>query len=223
LSTTARLQLGSPRQILQGQSYLPRTEALENRVSLCITAAFLSPKPPSTKLFILYGELAGNRTQDPRLKRALLYQLSYELSPFVINDIRRWILAAQIGTKMYRFCTALFAHFLVLPLASYDRGFELAFETSGSEVGAAGGHGGRLVPHQFLHCLQVNTLDDQSVCEGVPAIPEPGIVAKGVPANIVRTPSSTGFMARTCSLRHEKYECVAVSKDSVRVFGAVLE
>ena len=28
------------------------------------------------------GELAGNRTQDPRLKRALLYQLSYELSPF---------------------------------------------------------------------------------------------------------------------------------------------
>ncbi len=25
------------------------------------------------------GELAGNRTQDPRLKRALLYQLSYEL------------------------------------------------------------------------------------------------------------------------------------------------
>ena len=26
------------------------------------------------------GELAGNRTQDPRLKRALLYQLSYELT-----------------------------------------------------------------------------------------------------------------------------------------------
>ena len=25
------------------------------------------------------GELAGNRTHDPRLKRALLYQLSYEL------------------------------------------------------------------------------------------------------------------------------------------------
>src|SRR5580658_6304677 len=25
------------------------------------------------------GELAGTRTQDPRLKRALLYQLSYEL------------------------------------------------------------------------------------------------------------------------------------------------
>ena len=26
------------------------------------------------------GELAGIRTQDPRLKRALLYQLSYELA-----------------------------------------------------------------------------------------------------------------------------------------------
>jgi hypothetical protein len=26
------------------------------------------------------GELAGIRTQDPRLKRALLYQLSYELT-----------------------------------------------------------------------------------------------------------------------------------------------
>ena len=26
------------------------------------------------------GELAGARTQDPRLKRALLYQLSYELT-----------------------------------------------------------------------------------------------------------------------------------------------
>ena len=28
-----------------------------------------------------YGEPAGTRTQDPRLKRALLYQLSYELTP----------------------------------------------------------------------------------------------------------------------------------------------
>ena len=27
----------------------------------------------------LRGELGGNRTHDPRLKRALLYQLSYEL------------------------------------------------------------------------------------------------------------------------------------------------
>jgi hypothetical protein len=36
----------------------------------------------SNKLFILHGELAGDRTQDPRLKRALLYQLSYELALF---------------------------------------------------------------------------------------------------------------------------------------------
>jgi len=31
--------------------------------------------------FECFGELAGARTQDPRLKRALLYLLSYELSP----------------------------------------------------------------------------------------------------------------------------------------------
>ena len=30
--------------------------------------------------WVLHGELAGARTQDPRLKRALLYQLSYELT-----------------------------------------------------------------------------------------------------------------------------------------------
>jgi hypothetical protein len=47
----------------------------------CITAAFSSPKSPFDKLFILNGEPAGIRTQDPRLKRALLYQLSYELTP----------------------------------------------------------------------------------------------------------------------------------------------
>ena len=41
---------------------------------------FLSTKSRFAKLFIFYGELAGIRTQDPRLKRALLYQLSYELS-----------------------------------------------------------------------------------------------------------------------------------------------
>ena len=33
-----------------------------------------------TKSLILCGELAGIRTQDPRLKRALLYLLSYELT-----------------------------------------------------------------------------------------------------------------------------------------------
>ena len=44
------------------------------------TAAVYDFHDGSHKLFVLYGELAGNRTQDPRLKRALLYQLSYELA-----------------------------------------------------------------------------------------------------------------------------------------------
>ena len=34
-----------------------------------------------TPLLCACGEPAGTRTQDPRLKRALLYQLSYELTP----------------------------------------------------------------------------------------------------------------------------------------------
>ena len=29
---------------------------------------------------LIYGEPAGTRTQDPRLKRAMLYRLSYRLS-----------------------------------------------------------------------------------------------------------------------------------------------
>ncbi len=32
-------------------------------------------------LFVIYGESAGARTQDQRLKRAMLYQLSYALRP----------------------------------------------------------------------------------------------------------------------------------------------
>ena len=45
-----------------------------------ITVAFCSLRDGSLKLFVLCGEPAGIRTQDPRLKRALLYQLSYELT-----------------------------------------------------------------------------------------------------------------------------------------------
>ena len=45
-----------------------------------ITAAFLDVHSYFSKSFIMSGELAGIRTQDPRLKRALLYQLSYELA-----------------------------------------------------------------------------------------------------------------------------------------------
>ncbi len=35
----------------------------------------------SSKSFGMYGERGRNRTCDPRLKRALLYQLSYAPSP----------------------------------------------------------------------------------------------------------------------------------------------
>ena len=46
-----------------------------------ITAAIFDVHSNSSKSFSLSGELGGSRTQDPRLKRALLYLLSYELSP----------------------------------------------------------------------------------------------------------------------------------------------
>ena len=39
------------------------------------------PKPEkAAKVLKNYGEPAGTRTQDPRLKRAMLYQLSYRLT-----------------------------------------------------------------------------------------------------------------------------------------------
>jgi hypothetical protein len=41
------------------------------------------------------GELGGNRTHDPRIKSALLYQLSYELNFYLIpkyhNEISRYV------------------------------------------------------------------------------------------------------------------------------------
>ena len=46
-----------------------------------ITAAILDVHACSDKFLALNGEPGGNRTHDRRLKRALLYQLSYELSP----------------------------------------------------------------------------------------------------------------------------------------------
>jgi hypothetical protein len=57
-------------------------EIRKSKYYFSITAAFLSLKSLFAKLFILNGELAGIRTQDPRLKRALLYQLSYELTTY---------------------------------------------------------------------------------------------------------------------------------------------
>jgi len=44
------------------------------------------------------GELAGTRTQDPRIKSALLYQLSYEL----IYSAIRW------NESFYLFCNSLY-------------------------------------------------------------------------------------------------------------------
>ena len=34
----------------------------------------------ASRNLLIYGEPAGGRTQDPRLKRAMLYQLSYRLT-----------------------------------------------------------------------------------------------------------------------------------------------
>jgi len=45
----------------------------------CITMTLYGFQHEPLKLFVLYSELGGSRTHDPRLKRALLYQLSYEL------------------------------------------------------------------------------------------------------------------------------------------------
>jgi hypothetical protein len=42
--------------------------------------------PGRAKSIKVNGEPAGTRTQDPRLKRALLYQLSYGLSAGTIGE-----------------------------------------------------------------------------------------------------------------------------------------
>ena len=46
----------------------------------CITLPLYLVAALSFKSFIFYGEPGADRTHDPRLKRALLYQLSYGLS-----------------------------------------------------------------------------------------------------------------------------------------------
>ncbi len=72
----------------------------------------------SPKLFVLRGELAGTRTQDPRLKRALLYQLSYELeirplptnyhraSHSLTTDHRRTDMTRWFDSPTIQFCAA---------------------------------------------------------------------------------------------------------------------
>ena len=49
------------------------------------------------RILSMYGEPAGGRTQDPRLKRAMLYQLSYRLT-----ERRMGILALTIGLCLER-------------------------------------------------------------------------------------------------------------------------
>src|SRR5438105_1016330 len=62
-------------------------DSLELRVSLLYHSCFFDFEAiPVTRLFA--GEPGAARTLDPRLKRALLYQLSYGLSPGATESIR---------------------------------------------------------------------------------------------------------------------------------------
>jgi hypothetical protein len=62
------------------------------------------------------GELAGTRTQDPRLKRALLYQLSYELAKAAVSKLTQdticclWTASGRYlapGTGVFGWCCHL--------------------------------------------------------------------------------------------------------------------
>ena len=55
-------------------------EAKPERVSTRADLGGLHAVRGVAKLLILNGEPAGIRTQDPRLKRAMLYRLSYRLT-----------------------------------------------------------------------------------------------------------------------------------------------
>src|ERR1700722_7655137 len=59
-------------------------------------------KPAS--LLGFYGESAGARTQDQRLKRAMLYQLSYALKPhYQVSTFGLWILLFERGGRAVPF------------------------------------------------------------------------------------------------------------------------
>jgi hypothetical protein len=64
------------------RSYCDKPKLVTFLYHFRITEPFPDVRDGLDKFFVLNGELAGARTQDPRLKRAMLYQLSYELSPF---------------------------------------------------------------------------------------------------------------------------------------------
>jgi hypothetical protein len=62
-------------------------QPLRTQVVIHVAGTFCSPRlraGPS-----VYGERAGTRTQDPCLKRALLYQLSYAPTVYESNTLER--------------------------------------------------------------------------------------------------------------------------------------
>ena len=65
---------GRPRRAVSGQGFFGSPSGLVWK------QLFSKATRSGSGILFLSGELAGNRTQDPRLKRALLYQLSYELA-----------------------------------------------------------------------------------------------------------------------------------------------
>ena len=85
-----------PRAALDG---LPRLDCATARASACNRCAPLQAfdEVRRKKWKDFYGEPAGPRTQDPRLKRAMLYQLSYRLTECEVS-----ILPLTIGLCLER-------------------------------------------------------------------------------------------------------------------------
>ena len=67
-----------------------RRTGYSEKVSLQRHVSLLAGFPVCLILLELYGESAGARTQDQRLKRAMLYQLSYALTNhlFKVSTLR---------------------------------------------------------------------------------------------------------------------------------------
>ena len=150
LMRTRAIQCNTPNPYCESTAFPCRMQLYH----FCITAAFRGFNSPTYKWFILYGELAGNRTQDPRLKRALLYQLSYELiivfNLFIFNKLK----AIQFFSSRGLFGVgSQFVATLYRNRPRTNQGFQRLRLVSRREVGIPGGHSDRLVSHQFLHCL----------------------------------------------------------------------
>ena len=112
------------------------------------------------------GEPAGTRTQDPRLKRALLYQLSYELislfNLFIFNRLN----AIQFSTSRGHFGVgSQFVATLYRNRPRTNQGLQRLQFMRRREMGIPGGHSDRLVSHEFLHCFQVYPSHHQPASE----------------------------------------------------------